>query len=59
MLCALAAPHRVVVYRDGYHMLLRDLQADLVHRDVAAWVADRRAPLPSDSGGTVTDFFGC
>ena len=59
MLCALAAPHRVVVYRDGYHMLLRDLQADLVHRDVAAWVADRQAPLPSDSGGTVTDFFGC
>ena len=59
MLCTLAAPHRVVVYRDGYHMLLRDLQADLVHRDVAAWVADPQAPLPSDSGGTVTDFFGC
>lgn len=38
---------RVAVYERGYHLLFRDLQAPLVHRDVAAWVADRAAPLPS------------
>ena len=59
MLCTLAAPHRVVVYGDGYHMLLRDLQAAVVHRDVVAWIEDSLGPLPSDAGGTVTDFFGC
>jgi acylglycerol lipase len=38
---------RVVYYPDGYHMLLRDLQAETVWRDIAAWMADPRAPLPS------------
>ncbi len=38
---------RLAVYPDGWHMLLRDCQAKLVWRDVAAWIADRAAPLPS------------
>jgi alpha-beta hydrolase superfamily lysophospholipase len=38
---------RVVYYPNGYHMLLRDLQAETVWRDIAAWMADPRAPLPS------------
>ncbi len=38
---------RVAVYPDGYHMLLRDLHGDIVAKDVAAWVVDRAAPLPS------------
>ena len=42
---------RVALYRDGYHMLLRDLQAPVVHRDVAQWIltrqADPMAALPS------------
>jgi alpha-beta hydrolase superfamily lysophospholipase len=48
---------RVAVYANGYHMLLRDLQAPIVHRDVAAWVLSRKtdplAALPSgaDRGG--------
>ncbi|CAM3961507.1 alpha/beta hydrolase [Bordetella bronchialis] len=33
---------RVALYQDGYHMLLRDLQAETVWRDIAAWM---RAPL--------------
>lgn len=37
----------VAVYPQGWHMLLRDLQAEVVWRDIAAWIADRRAPLPS------------
>lgn len=47
MLAGLAAPHRVARYAEGYHMLLRDLQAELVWRDIAAWIGDRAAPLPS------------
>jgi alpha-beta hydrolase superfamily lysophospholipase len=37
----------ITVYPNGYHMLLRDLNAELVYRDIAAWLADPRAPLPS------------
>ena len=47
MLAGLAAPHRVARYAEGYHMLLRDLQAERVWRDIAAWIADPSAPLPS------------
>ena len=47
MLRRLAAPHRVVVYPAGYHMLLRDLAADTVLGDIAAWIAEPGAPLPS------------
>lgn len=38
---------RVALYRDGHHMLLRDLQAGLVLDDVVAWIADPTLPLPS------------
>ncbi len=40
---------RVALYRDGYHMLFRDLQGPVVHRDVAFWMLskDRVAGLPS------------
>lgn len=38
---------RVAVYPQGWHMLLRDLQAEVVWRDVAAWIADSHARLPS------------
>jgi len=38
---------RVAVYPNGWHYLLRDKQRVVVHRDVAAWIADRSAPLPS------------
>lgn len=38
---------RILVYRNGWHMLLRDLQAETVWRDTAAWIADPAAALPS------------
>lgn len=38
---------RRALYEDGWHMLLRDLQAEVVLEDVARWVADPDAPLPS------------
>ncbi len=40
-------PHRPAVYRTGWHLLLRDLKAEIVLRDIAAWIADRKSPLPS------------
>lgn len=46
-LCRLPPDTRFVHYAAGYHMLLRDLQAERVWGDIAAWIADRRAPLPS------------
>lgn len=38
---------RVVLYENGYHMLLRDLQAETVWTDVRAWLVDSEIPLPS------------
>ena len=40
---------RPVLYGEGWHMLLRDLQAETVLADVARWIEDRSAPLPSGS----------
>ncbi len=51
MLDNFGAPHRVVLYAQGYHMLLRDLQAEVVWRDIAAWIDNAAAPLPS--GGEI------
>ncbi len=41
------SPWRLVLYDDGYHMLLRDLQGELVIRDMVAWIHDQRSGLPS------------
>lgn len=41
------APWRLALYPRGYHMVLRDLQADTVLADVAAWIGAADAPLPS------------
>jgi alpha-beta hydrolase superfamily lysophospholipase len=38
---------RIAYYDKGYHMLLRDLQGPVVVADIAAWIADRGAKLPS------------
>jgi alpha-beta hydrolase superfamily lysophospholipase len=38
---------RTVLYPDGYHMLLRDLQAEAVYRDTLAWLDNPAASLPS------------
>lgn len=46
---------RVVIYRDGYHMLLRDLKGAIPTLDVARWALDPGKPLPSDAVGPVAD----
>ena len=38
---------RVALYDTGYHMLLRDLGAERVLTDIAIWIKDHEAPLPS------------
>jgi acylglycerol lipase len=41
VIAALGAKATVKLYDKGYHMLLRDLQAETVDRDIAAWILDR------------------
>lgn len=38
---------RVGLYPHGWHMLLHDLQRQVVWMDIAAWITDPSAPLPS------------
>ena len=40
-------PWRAAFYGTGYHMLLRDLHAATVTRDVVHWIENDSAPLPS------------
>ena len=40
---------RLAYYPEGWHLLFRDLQGAVVTADVAAWMLDRAAPLPSGS----------
>ena len=42
-----AAQRRFAYYPEGWHMLLRDLQAPVVIHDIAAWTRDPTAALPS------------
>ncbi|MBC7953215.1 MAG: lysophospholipase [Rhodospirillaceae bacterium] len=38
---------RVALYKNGYHMLLRDLEANVVLDDIAAWISQPMGKLPS------------
>jgi acylglycerol lipase len=48
---------RLAWYRDGYHMLLRDLEGPLVIADVASWVLTPAAPLPSGADRAAAEAF--
>jgi alpha-beta hydrolase superfamily lysophospholipase len=41
---------RIALYDDGFHLLLRDLRGPEVLGDIAEWVLDSEAPLPSGAG---------
>lgn len=45
----LAKHVRTAYYKDGYHMLLRDLQREVVLEDIVAFSKDPDAELPSNS----------
>jgi len=38
---------RLVIYPNGYHMLSRDLQAEVVIRDMVTWIRNQKSWLPS------------
>jgi alpha-beta hydrolase superfamily lysophospholipase len=43
------ARQRAAYYKDGWHMLMRDIEGPLLWNDVSAWIADHDAPLPSSA----------
>jgi acylglycerol lipase len=45
----LPAHARTAVYANGYHMLLRDLQREVVYQDILTFLQDPRAPFPSQA----------
>lgn len=45
----LPARARTALYANGYHWLLRDLQAPVVYEDILAFLRDPAAPLPSNA----------
>jgi acylglycerol lipase len=47
---------KFAVYDEGYHLLLRDLQAGRVQQDVLSWMLDPQAPLPSGADKRATIF---
>lgn len=51
ILSDLAPSARAAVYPTGYHMLTRDLNADVVLQDLAGWLLDSRVALPSGMDG--------
>jgi acylglycerol lipase len=42
-----ASRWRLVLYPNGYHMLSRDLQGEVVIRDMVTWIHNQRSQLPS------------
>jgi alpha-beta hydrolase superfamily lysophospholipase len=42
-----ATEKTVAFYQQGYHMLLRDLQAPTAWKDIAAWIGNKPKKLPS------------
>lgn len=44
-----ARQKKIACYKNGYHMLLRDLEAPLVWRDMKSWIMAEKQTLPSGS----------
>ncbi|MBU4261000.1 MAG: lysophospholipase [Proteobacteria bacterium] len=42
-----SSPQRLLVYANGYHMLLRDLQAKVVWNDILCWLSSLDETFPS------------
>jgi alpha-beta hydrolase superfamily lysophospholipase len=50
--------HRVAFYPEGHHQLLRDRKGAVVARDIAAWIANAAAPLPSGADAAAASWLG-
>lgn len=51
-------PRTIALYREGWHMLLRDRQAEIVWADVVAWMQKGIPPLPSKADARAHDCLG-
>jgi alpha-beta hydrolase superfamily lysophospholipase len=51
----LKAPYKLAVYPEGWHLLLRDLQAETVWNDMREWIKNPQNPLPSGHEVVVPD----
>jgi alpha-beta hydrolase superfamily lysophospholipase len=38
---------QMILYKNGYHMLLRDLQSEVVMKDIVDWINDQAKPVSS------------
>ncbi len=50
-------PQRLIVYENGYHMLLRDLQAKVVWQDILFWLRRTSGPFPSVRDRSAVEIF--
>ncbi|MBD88515.1 MAG: hypothetical protein CMM34_09695, partial [Rhodospirillaceae bacterium] len=57
MLSSLTNSPRIIIYPDGYHMLLRDLGGSVVLADISAWIMDPNMTLPSNLSTDWKSFF--
>lgn len=46
---------RFIVYENGYHMLLRDLQAEVVWQDIFSWLGNSSVKFPSVQAGAAIE----
>ncbi len=51
-----AGPQRLAYYRNGWHMLLRDLEHEWVADDIVSWIDNHAAPLPSGASAAAATF---
>ncbi len=47
----------IAFYENGYHMLLRDLQASVLWNDINAWISSSSSPLPSGADKRAEQLF--
>lgn len=48
--------HRLAIYPKGYHMLMRDLEGEMVISDVLVWLESPHRPLPSGDEKPIADY---
>ncbi len=46
VMASLTAPNKQLIYENGYHMLLHDLQRETVYRDILNWIGADKVATP-------------
>lgn len=49
--------HTIAYYKNGYHLLLRDLQAPILWQDIVTWMDSPDTPLPSGADKRINKLF--